>query len=366
MSARASERRQTTSTRLVRVRRNSGKIGLLLILPARRDFASNEAMAKLQRMVTHLTETGGTTCMSKWLMGTLLVLTALHSASCRPIVETETDTALRQRPPSKNEKDSESIGSLEVGEANDPPVEIAPSSVQNNVAPPTADLIVTTLIASTRTASPGVQNSNPDPVRFQQGVDQVAPSHGNRVLRGLEDDIDEFTTAWKNLDWQHHWTLLLLTMLVSSTTLVLVSIAIAVTCGQRKSEVGSSASLDTLRMQTKIKRQILAKRYKAQKGKIEEMQSLLEQDVVDSTGHRRQSCALPATDSKRDLNDVPARNTSSQKHDKAYISDTLDSEPAETVSVHKKPCSRRHKPKTSTSSKRDHRSLRHEMVGIYK
>ena len=124
----------------------------------------------------------------------------------------------------------------QVGEANDPPVEIAPSSVQNNVAPPTADLIITTLIASTRTASPGVQNSNPDPVRFQQEVDQVTPTYGNRVLRGLEDDMDEFTTAWKNLDWQHHWTLLLLTMLVSSTTLVLVSIAIAVICGQRKSE----------------------------------------------------------------------------------------------------------------------------------
>ena len=57
--------------------------------------------------------------------------------------------------------------------------------------------------------------------------------------------MEEFGDAWKTLDWEHHWSLLIMTVLVSATTLVLVSVVVAVACSPQKSTYVPSVELGT-------------------------------------------------------------------------------------------------------------------------
>ena len=140
-----------------------------------------------------------------------------------------TDAPLEQRPPSGKTTDSNSAGSSdEMCEARDLSDDSAPSSGQNNAQ----GLIINALLASSK-SPPGDHGSNealPEAVLFQK---QVAPTGDLRVVRDLNEDIDEFSTAWKTLDWQNHWSSLLLTMLMSGTVIVTVGVVIAVTYGRR-------------------------------------------------------------------------------------------------------------------------------------
>ena len=106
---------------------------------------------------------------------------------------------------------------------------------QKDVLPPTTGIIISALVASVGKTPKDVQASSKmssDALQFKKNGHR-APSRGGRLMRGLREDnsiMNKFSIAWRDLNWKDNWTLVVLTVAVSCTTLILLSVIIGVTC----------------------------------------------------------------------------------------------------------------------------------------
>jgi len=118
--------------------------------------------------------------------------------------------------------------------------------------PPKKLLIIDALITSTTREVPSIEvkgnEALPDTIRLLH-EDSERNSGTKRVQReAFKKKVEEFGDAWKTLDWEHHWSLLIMTVLVSATTLVLVSVVVAVTCSPQKTTYVPSIELCTVQL----------------------------------------------------------------------------------------------------------------------
>ena len=118
-------------------------------------------------------------------------------------------------------------------EAADATLDSTSPDGQKAVLRPTPGVIINAIVASVGKTPEDVhttRKTSAHTLRFKQKSGHRVPPRGGRMMRGLSEDMKKFSIAWRDLNWKHHWSLLVLTMLVSCTTLVLLSVVIGVKC----------------------------------------------------------------------------------------------------------------------------------------